>query len=256
MSFISKISNQKIQYLLLLADNNLILGQRLAELCGHGPVLEQDIALTNISLDLIGQANNYYEYASKLSNNKYSTDQLALLRKETEYRNLLLCEQPNTDFAFIIARQFFYDSFHKAYLMELIKSNDFTISAIAKKSLKEVKYHYSFSKNWMLRLGDGTQVSNQKIQHAVNELARYVGACFVETEVEKIASDDKCGLSPASIKDVVLNDINYVLNEANLESPNFDLALAGGKEGMHSEHMGFILSKMQFMQLAYPNMEW
>ena len=157
-------------YILGIADNSLILGQRLGELCGHGPNLETDIACTNIALDLLGQVRNYYQYAAKLAGDGRTEDDIAMLRNEREYLNVLLVEQPNTDFAYTIAKQFLFDTFHVLYLTQLQKSHDVTLSAIANKSIKEVLYHKRFSSDWIKRLGDGTEESHERIQKAINEL--------------------------------------------------------------------------------------
>ena len=157
-------------YVLGIADNSLILGQRLGELCGHGPTLETDIALTNISLDLFGQVRSYYQYAAKIAGDDRNEDTIAMMRLEREYVNVLLVEQPNTDFAYTIARQFLFDTYHFMFLKELQKSNDTTLEAIAKKSIKEVSYHLRFSTDWVKRLGDGTEESHERIQNDINDL--------------------------------------------------------------------------------------
>ena len=153
-----------IKYILGIADNSLILGQRLGELCGHGPNLETDIALTNISLDLLGQTRNYYQYIARLSGNNKTEDDIAFMRSEREYINVLLVEQPNDHFGYVIARQFYYDVFHYLLMQNLQNSSDETLAAIAKKGIKEVSYHLRFSSDWIKRLGDGTKESHQKIQ--------------------------------------------------------------------------------------------
>ena len=158
------MNNQLFEYILRIADDSLILGQRLSELCGHGPILEEDIALTNISLDLIGQATNLLNYASEVENNNRDADQLAFLRIDRDYKNSLLVEQPNGDFGFTIMRQFLFDSFRKPFFEALCKSKDETLAAIAEKSLKETKYHLKHSSEWVIRLGDGTELSHNKVQ--------------------------------------------------------------------------------------------
>ena len=172
-------------YLLGIADNSLILGQRLGELCGHGPSLETDIACTNISLDLFGQVRSYFQYAAKIAGDDRTEDDIAMLRKEREYKNVLLVEQPNTDFAYSIGRQFLFDVYHLAFLAELQKSTDLTLSAIANKCIKEVSYHERFSSDWVKRLGDGTEESNKKMQEAINDLWTYTDELFHQTEADK-----------------------------------------------------------------------
>ena len=172
------------KYILGIADNSLILGQRLGELTGHGPSLETDIACTNMSLDLFGQVRSYYQYAAKIAGDNRTEDDIAMLRKEREYVNVLLVEQPNTNFAYTMARQFLFDVYHLLFLQELQKSKDLTLSAIANKSIKEVSYHLRFSSDWIKRLGDGTEVSHQKMQEAIDGLWTYTDELFHKTEAD------------------------------------------------------------------------
>jgi ring-1,2-phenylacetyl-CoA epoxidase subunit PaaC len=179
------MSNHLVHYICGIADNSLILGQRLGELCGHGPSLETDIALTNISLDLFGQVRSYFQYAAELKGEQSTEDTFAFLRKEQEYRNVLLVEQPNTDFAYVIARQFLFDVYHQLFLEQLQSSSDQTLAAIAKKSLKEVTYHVRFSSDWVIRLGDGTEESHTRMSAAIADLWIFTEELFSSTEVEK-----------------------------------------------------------------------
>lgn len=244
------------QYLLLLGDNSMILGQRLAELCGHGPELETDIALTNISLDLFGQVRNYFQYAAELVGNNKTEDDIAMLRYENEYRNTLLVEQPNTDFAYIIARQFYYDSYHQLLLNDLLKSSDSQIAAIAMKSIKEVNYHVGFSSAWLKRLGDGTEESHERMQNALDYLWPYAMELFIETEVEKQMKELRIGADLPKMKENYLGRISERIDEACLKFPQGEVFHKGGKNGVHSEHMGYLLADFQFMQRAYPDMKW
>lgn len=244
------------QYLLLLADNSLILGQRLGELCGHGPSLETDIALTNISLDLLGQVRNYLQYAAEIQGRGKTEDDLAFLRYEHEYRNVVLVEQPNTDFAWVIARQFFFDAFHLPLLTQLTESKDEQIAAIAKKSLKEVQYHHRFSSEWVKRLGDGTDESHEKMQAAINTLWPYTNELFEETEIEGEMKKAGIGADLATIKAEFDAFVTNVLTEATLSKPEQVWSKAEGKIGNHSEHLGYILAELQYMQRTYPNMVW
>jgi ring-1,2-phenylacetyl-CoA epoxidase subunit PaaC len=244
------------QYLLLLGDNSMILGQRLGELCGHGPELETDIALTNISLDLFGQVRNYFQYAAEVQGKGKTEDDVAMLRYENQYRNALLVEQPNTDFAFVIARQFLFDVYHQLLLNELMNSSDETIVAIAKKSIKEVDYHVDFSSSWITRLGDGTEVSHEKMQHAFNEMWRFAMELFQETEIEKEAKENGIGADLEKIKGSYLSKVNTILAESSLSMPEEAVQQYGGKTGRHTEYMGYILSEFQYMQRAYPQMKW
>lgn len=251
------MDNNKIyNYLLLLGDSPMILGQRLGEYCGHGPELETDIALTNISLDLFGQVRNYFQYAAKLVGGGKTEDDIAMLRYEHEYKNALLVEQPNTDFAYIICRQFLFDVYHQLLLNQLINSNDENIKAIAKKSIKEVDYHVDLSSTWMIRLGDGTEHSHERIQNALNELWRYSMELFHETPLEKEAKDAGIGADLSGMKAPYLAKVQEVLDEATLKVPEDEVQQFGGKEGRHSEFLGYILADFQFMQRAYPNMNW
>jgi ring-1,2-phenylacetyl-CoA epoxidase subunit PaaC len=250
------MNNNLIQYIYGIADNSLILGQRLGELCGHGPSLETDIAMTNISLDLLGQVRSYYQYAAKLQGGDANEDTIAFLRLEREYKNVLLVEQPNTDFAYSITRQFLFDIFHLALLEELQNSKDETLSAIAKKSIKEVLYHTRFSSDWIRRLGDGTEESHTRMQDAINHFWPYMGELFEETALEKEMKENGTGADLAAIKPVFKSFTNEIMAEAGITVPSSEWAHSGGKKGTHSEHLGFILAELQYMQRAYPNMTW
>lgn len=245
-----------IQYIYGIADNSLILGQRLSELCGHGPTLETDIALTNMALDLLGQTRSYYQYVAELSPKDITEDDVAFLRTEREYKNVLLVEQPNTDFAHVIVRQYFFDVFHFMLLKELENSKNVNFQAIAKKSLKEVSYHKRFSGDWLKRLGDGTEESKQKTQQAVNDLWVYTDELFHMTENDKAVSEADYGVDTRSLKDDYYATITSLLKEATLNVPEAKYFQKGGKNGIHTEHMGFILSDMQYMQRTFPDMKW
>ncbi|MFT5214986.1 MAG: ring-1,2-phenylacetyl-CoA epoxidase subunit PaaC [Glaciecola sp.] len=244
------------KYILGIADNSLILGQRMGELCGHGPSLETDIACTNISLDLFGQVRSYYQYAAKISGDGRSEDDIAMLRKEREYVNVLLVEQPNTDFAYTMARQFLFDVYHLLFLRELEKSKDLTLSAIATKSIKEVSYHQRFSSDWVKRLGDGTQESQQKMQDAIDDLWTYTDELFHQTEADKAMVEAGIGVDVTKLKDKYYQLVDGVLEESTLIIPESKWFQKGGKEGIHTEHFGYLLSELQYMQRTYPKMEW
>lgn len=244
------------EYLLLLGDNSMILGHRLSELCGHGPSLETDIALTNISLDLFGQVRNYFQYAAKVQGLGKSEDDIAMLRLEHQYRHVLLVEQPNTNFGYVIGRQMFFDIFHRLLLEELLTSKDEQIAAIAHKSLKEVKYHERFSSAWVKRLGDGTEVSHGKMQEAVDHLWPYAGELLKATPLEIQMQQEGIGADLEKIKPTYWQRVKGLLQEATLTIPEGDQFQYGGKKGIHTEHLGYILSELQFMQRAYPNMSW
>lgn len=244
------------QYLLYLADNALILGHRLSEWCGHGPALEVDMAMTNISLDLIGQARNIYQYAAELEGEGKTEDDLAYLRDVPEFRNVLLVEQPNGDFAHTIARHFLYDCFNFYYQQALCKSNDERLAAIAEKSLKEVAYHLRWTSEWVIRLGDGTAESKERIQLAIQDLWPFHGELLKPADFEIKAAEEGYGVDLPSIKESVERKIFEVLDEATMIRPSDGWMHSGGKIGRHSEHLGFILAEMQFLQRAYPNSVW
>ena len=243
-------------YILGIADNSLILGQRMGELCGHGPSLETDIACTNISLDLLGQVRSYFQYASKIAADGRTEDDIAMLRKEREYKNVLLVEQPNIDFAYTLGRQFLFDVYHLAFLKELQNSKDLTLNAIAKKSIKEVSYHERFSSDWVKRLGDGTEESKQKMQEAINGLWTYTDELFHQTDADKAMVAKGIGVDVTKLKEVYYNEVSQLLKEATLQVPESKYFQKGGKQGIHTEHMGYLLSDLQYMQRTYPNSEW
>lgn len=245
-----------VQYIYGIADNALILGQRLGELCGHGPSLETDIAMTNISLDLLGQVRSYYQYAAQLQGGDVTEDTIAFLRLEREYKNVLLVEQPNTDFAYSITRQFLFDIFHLALLEQLQNSKDEMLSAIAKKSIKEVLYHTRFSSDWIKRLGDGTEESQDRIQTAINDLWIFTDELFHQTDADKAVVAEGIGVDVTLLKSGFYQKVSAILEEATLQTPTIEYFQKGGKQGVHSEHMGYILTEMQFMQRTYPNMNW
>lgn len=245
-----------IEYILGIADNSLILGQRLGELCGHGPSIETDIALTNISLDLLGQVRSYYQYVAKLQGGDATEDTVAFLRLEREYKNVLLVEQPNTDFGYSIARQFLFDVFHLALLEELQSSKDEMLAAIAQKSIKEVLYHTRFSSDWIRRLGDGTEESHNRIQTAINDLWIFTDELFHQTEADIAMVSEGVGVNVTLLKANYYQKVTAVLEEATLQIPKVEYFQKGGKQGMHSEHMGYILTELQYMQRTYPNMTW
>ncbi|WP_109683248.1 1,2-phenylacetyl-CoA epoxidase subunit PaaC [Xanthomarina spongicola] len=244
------------KYIIGIADNSLILGQRMGELCGHGPSLETDIACTNISLDLFGQVRSYYQYAAKIAGDNRTEDDIAMLRKEREYVNVLLVEQPNTDFAYIMTRHFLFDMYHYMFLQELQKSQDLTLSAIATKSIKEVSYHLRFSTDWIKRLGDGTEESHSKMQNAIDDLWTYTDELFHLTDADKAMVKAGVGVDVTKLKDTYYTKVSEILQEATLEVPESKYFQKGGKQGIHTEHMGYLLAELQYMQRAYPNMEW
>lgn len=244
------------EYVLRIADNCLILGQRLAEWCGHGPILEQDIAMTNISLDLIGQSRNYYQYAAEIAGEGKNEDDVAFLRDGMEFRNLLLLEQPNGDFAQTVLRQFFFDSFHLPFLKKMVNSKDERLASIAEKSIKEVTYHLRWSEQWVLRLGDGTEESHQRIASALDNLWMYAHESVEMDSLDTKMYDTGIGVNLGEIKDDFTRNIQDTLERATLNVPDSAFVQTGGKEGRHTEHLGYILAEMQHMQRAHPGAKW
>ena len=271
-------TNQLINYTLHLADNTLILAQRNAEWCGHGPILEQDIAITNISLDLIGQSRNFYQYAATLINSKGETegsrvnafevpatigigaiteDTLAYLRDAREFRNLLITEIPNGDWAKTMLKLFLFSAYQFYYYQKLVGSGDKQLASIAEKSLKEVTYHVRWSSEWVIRLGDGTEESNRRIKKGLEEVWPFTGEMFDAAEYENLNAQKRVGVPVSEIKHDWKNKVKEVLKQATLEFPEENTWMqTGGKNGIHSEHLGFILAEMQFLQRAYPGCEW
>lgn len=243
-------------YTLRLGDTSLIIGHRLSEWCGHGPVLEQDIALINIALDLVGQAKSFLEYAAEVEGKGRDADALAYRRLERDFRNVLLSEQPNEDFAFTIVRQFLLDAFQYPFYQRLTQSKDRQIAAIAEKSLKEVTYHLRFSSEWMIRLGDGTAESNEKMQTALNELWMFTGELFEMTETDEILIKEGIAIDLNTIKPLWEQKVSSILEEATLIQPKPQWMQSGGKKGVHSEHLGYILAEMQYLPRAYPDAKW
>lgn len=250
------MANLHIDYLLTLADNALILSQRLGEWCGHGPVLEQDIAMTNIALDLLGQARMLLAYVGEIEGQGRKEDDIAFFRDAQQFKNVLLVEQPNQDFAFTIARQFFFDAYNLPNWQALVHSKDERLAAIAEKAVKEATYHLRYSSEWMLRLGDGTEISHEKIQTAVDELWMFTGELSTASAAEQAMSE--AGIAPTLnvIAEQWQQKVDTVLEEATLRKPTDNWMQSGGKEGRHSEYLGFILAEMQFMQRTYPGQEW
>lgn len=248
--------NSLFEYILRLGDDSLILGQRMSEWCGHGPILEEDIAMTNIALDLIGQATNFLNYAGEIEGKGRSGDDLAFLRFDREYKNLLLVEQPNDDFGVTMMRQFLFDAYRKPLFEALQLSKDQHLAAIAEKSLKETKYHLKHSSEWIIRLGDGTEESHSRIQDALDTLWRYSSELFYSDEVDVELTQK--GILPdlSSVYDEWNKTVHHVFNEATLVIPTNNWKHEGGRKGMHSEHLGHLLAEMQYMQRAYPNMKW
>jgi len=247
--------NNLFKYTLRIADSSLILGQRMSEWCSKGPTLEEDIALSNIALDLFGQANGFYEYSAQLDGSK-SADDLAFKRNEREFFNHQLSEQENGNFGTTTVRNFLHDTFSFLFYTELAYSKDETLAALATKSLKEVKYHLRHSSNWLIRLGDGTEESNLKVQKALDFLWQYTGELFEMDEVDNEMLDVGIGVNNFLLKNKWDELINSTLKKAKLTRPLDGYMATGSKKGIHTEHLGFLLAEMQFLPRAYPNAKW
>ena len=241
------------EFLLRVGDNALILGHRLSEWCGHGPVLEEDIALSNIALDLVGQATLWLELAADREGSHRTADDLAFHRDVLDWRNVLLVEQPNGDFADTIARQFLFDCHHWLMLNALTTSPDSDIAAIAGKAIKEVTYHRRHSGEWLIRLGDGTEESQMRMQAAVDRAWTFTDELF-ETDPVDLAVCP--GADLAAMRRQWDSDIGAVLSEATLRRPETAGAISGGRKGVHTEHLGFLLAEMQFLPRTYPDASW
>lgn len=251
-------NNQNIllQYVLQLADNAMILGQRLGELCGHGPILEQDIALTNISLDLIGEARILYQYAAEIEGEGKTEDDYPYKRDILDWKNLLLVEQPNGHFGHTIVRQFMFDCYHYYHLQALKESSDVRLSEIASKTLKEATYHLKYSSEWMIRLGDGTEESHHKMQNAVDDLIRFFDEAFIPSKIEMKEELQGVAVDGEKIKNKAWGKFKSVCEEATLIVPEIEHPQIGGKNGLHTEYLGFMLADLQFLQRAYPDSTW
>ena len=245
-----------VLYALRRADDALILGHRLSEWCGHAPMMEEDMALANMGLDLIGQARELYGYAAKVENAGNDEDSYAYLRDVRQYRNLLLVEQPNGDFAQTIVRQFFYSAFADSYWRAMMASEDATLAAIAAKSEKESAYHLRHSSEWVIRLGDGTAESHRRAQTAVDDLWAFTGELFHADESDAGLIADRLVVDPESLRAGWTDHVADVLQMATLTCPNKSWMQKGGRSGHHSEHLGHLLSELQSLQRSFPGATW
>lgn len=242
------------EYLLRLADSTMILGQRLSELVGKAPALEEELASTNVALDLIGQARNWYEYAAELIDDGRDADNLCFLRDAHDYRNLLMVEQPNGDYAATIARQFFFDVWHYFTLTSLVNASDERIAGIAAKAVKEATYHLRRSSEWVRRMGDGTEESHRRIQEAFDVLWRFTGELVTPDETDHAMFKAGIGPDPEQLKQDWFGMVREVAAQATLTTGEEDAWMyMGGKRGEHTEHLGHILAVMQFLPRAYPD---
>jgi ring-1,2-phenylacetyl-CoA epoxidase subunit PaaC len=248
------------EYLLRLADSDLILAQHLGEWIGHGPVLEEDIALTNVGLDLLGQSRLWFAYAgeveARFTDRGRSEDELAFLRDASAYRNLLLVEQPNGDYAQTIARQCYFDLWHHLLLGQLMHSRDKDIAAIATKGWKEVRYHVERSVGWVIRLGDGTDESHARMQAAIDDLWMYTGEMFEADVTERTLIAEGIACDAPALADAWRDQVVAMLEQATLSVPSSTWMQSGGRRGVHTEHLGHLLAEMQSLPRAHPGAQW
>ncbi|HSC54803.1 MAG TPA: 1,2-phenylacetyl-CoA epoxidase subunit PaaC [Phnomibacter sp.] len=237
-------------YILHLADDALIMSQRLSEWTGHGPVLEQDIAMTNIALDYMGQARNFYQYAASLLGGNTTEDSLAMLRKEQEFKNHLLVELPNGDWAQSVLKVYFFSAYQKCLMQQLLDCSDEQVRGIAEKSLKEVQYHLRWSREWVTRLGDGTAESHQRLLHALDHTWMFTAELFEQPGYHA------GWVNYEEIKFYWREELAQTFTEATLEMPSQSAFQTGGLEGKHTEHIGYLLAEMQYLQRVYPNSQW
>jgi len=245
-----------LNYCVALGDDSLTLGHRLSEWCSNGPFLEEDLALTNVALDFIGRARMFYGYAAEIEDEGRSEDDFAYLRDCREYRNFLINELPNGDFAFTMTRQLMVDTFDISFFEGLMQSRDARLSAIAAKAIKESRYHLRRSQDWIIRLGDGTAESHERTQKAFDELWAYTAELFEISKDEQQLIDAGIAVDRAALKAKWMSDMQAVLAQATIKLPAQDWAIGGGREGQHTEHLGFLLAELQFLQRAYPGQQW
>lgn len=244
------------QYVLRLADDLMINSQRLAEYITRGPELEEELAIANIALDNLGAAHQLYDYAASLDEKDSTADQLAFLRTEREYTNCLLVEQPHEDFADVVVRQFFLDAWHCELWPALINSTDDLIAAVAAKASKEARYHLRHSSTWVIRLGDGTTESHERTQRAINALWRFTGELVAVDDLDAELAKAGVGADSSVLAGGWRRRVDETLSEATLSVPDDPFSAIGGRTGRHTEYLGHLLAEMQFMQRAYPGMEW
>ena len=249
--------NDKIfDYCLRIGDSSLILSHRIGEYCSKAPLLEEDLAITNVGLDLLGQAESFLNYAAELKGNT-TADELTFKRKEKDFRCLHLVQTPNIDFAFILTRQFLIDCYHQTLFNQLVNSQDERISGISKKAIKEINYHLKRSTEWILRLGLGTDHSNKRLQNAVNELWMYTDELFIDNETDIKMNILNIGPLSSSLKNPWEQLVISTLRSASIEVPEANLySLQYGKNGFHTEYLGYILAEMQHLPLLYPDASW
>lgn len=250
------MTDQHLEYLLRLADSPLILAQRLSDWCGHAPVLEEDLALSNMALDLIGQARLLLAHAGQVESMGRNEDQIAFLRAENEYRNLTLVELPNGDFGQTMMRNFLFSAYQVELWQRLQSSSDTKLAAIAAKSVKESAYHLRHSADWVVRLGDGTEESHRRMQAALDTLWPYTVELFDPDEIDRAMASSGIGIDPSTLKPEWQTLVSQIIDEATLSQPTDTPFLSTGKSGRHSEHMGHLLGELQYLQRAFPGAQW
>ncbi len=247
-----------MQYLLRVADDHLILAQRLSEVTGHAPILEEELSVANVALDLLGQARTIYARIAELEGQGRTEDDLALVRFEHQYVNLLLVEQPNDDFAFVVGRQLLFSAFAYPFWDRATRSSDPVFAGAAAQAVKEAAYHVRYAREWVIRLGDGTATSHEKMQNALAELWPYTEELFERDAVVEAAVAEELGPDPADLRAPWTEVVTQTLRQATLTTPESpaNWHQTGGRAGRHSEHLGHLLSELQYMQRAYPGMNW
>ena len=245
-----------IDYCIALGDDSLILGHRLSEWSSNAPFLEEELALTNVALDFIGRARMFYSYAAEVEDKGRSEDDIAYLRDCREYRNFLINELPNGDFAVTMARQLLVDAYDMGFFTELLQSRDPTLGAIAAKAIKESRYHLRRSTEWVKRLGDGTGESHRRIQHAFDQLWGYAEEMFGQANEEQLLIDAGIAVDRRMLKQNWESSVHAAMTAATLTIPDGEWAIGGGRDGIHTEHLGYLLAELQFMQRAYPGQKW
>ena len=251
-----KISDPVTRYAVRLGDDSLIMGHRLSEWMSRAPFLEEDIALSNVALDFVGRARLFYQYAAQRQGGGTTEDTFAYHRDVRDFSNLLICELPRGDFAFTLCRQFLYDAFSLPFMQALCDSADSQLAAIAAKAVKESRYHLRRSRDWMVRLGDGTEESHARLARALDELWIYTPEMFASDNLVDELVATGIAVDPARCQALWMAEVTDTLGEASLPVPSTEVSVTGGREGIHTDALGFLLAELQFMQRAYPGLQW
>ena len=245
-----------IRFIISLADDSLVLGQRLTELCSNAPYLEEDLAISNVALDYIGRASMFYQYAAELTGDGCTEDSLAFFRDERQYTNLLINELPNGDFAFTLLKQYYIDVFNCLYLEQLSQSSDQTLAAIAVKTLKESRYHLKRSIPWIRQLAGGTEESLHRVEMAIEELQSFIGEMFVMTDWEAQLANEGIAVNRVKLQTAWDGQVSTLFKECGLKYSDTEVKIKGGREGIHTEHLGHLLTDLQFIQRSLPGLQW